>query len=83
MTCLNSNLANEKAETQSRQSRPESELFNFCYIASSVAIRLMDRAILQLKILQSACGIKYKLISLIFLALCNPALLDTSSSIYH
>lgn len=57
----------------------KSELLNFCYIASSVAGWLMDHATLQLKFPQPTYDIKYKLIQ----TLHNPALSDTSSSIYH
>lgn len=57
----------------------KSELLNFCYIASSVAGWLMDHAMLQLKFPQPTYDIKYKLIQ----TLHNPALSDTSSSIYH
>lgn len=60
-----------------------SELLNFCYVASPVAAWLMDHAILQLQHPQSACDIKYKLISLIFSALRNPALLGIPRTIYH
>lgn len=71
-----------KPESQARQSRSESQLLSLCSIVSSVATWLMDHATLQRKPKATLVGLWHQLISLVFLALCNPALSEKFSSIY-